>query len=249
MALFPSTSPAATAPPADPPPGEANLLLSALPAEQLDAVVAASELVRLERGTTLAAPDAPFDAVYFPQDCVASIVGATIGGIVEVATIGREGLVGLPIVLGGEPMPNRTFVQVPGTARRVDAAAMRQLLADEPQVRARLLRYVQALFAQISQSVACNRLHSLEERCARWLLMTHDRVGREDFALTHEFLAEMLGVRRPSVSIAAKTLQDAGCIQYRRGRVTILDRRCLERTACECYAVVRRQYTRLLRTG
>lgn len=225
---------------------EKNLLLAGLGPGHYAALTAASELVRLERGATLIAPNVLPEAVFFPQDCVASLVGATVGGMVEVATIGREGMVGLPILLGGEPMPSRTFVQVPGVARRIQVAAFRRLIADDAALRERLLRYVQALFAQVSQSVACNRLHSLEERCARWLLMTHDRVGRDEFSLTHEFLAEMLGVRRPSVSIAARTLQDAGGIRYRRGRVAILNRRRLEQAACECYGVVHRQYVKLL---
>lgn len=205
-----------------------------------------TESTWMERGTNLALPDEPIETVFFPLDAVASIVGATIGGTVEVATVGREGVVGITTVLGGPPMPNRTFVQVPGMVRPVPAARLAATMEAHPGLRRLMLRYVQALLAQFAQSVACNRLHALEERCARWLLMTHDRVGRDSFALTHEFLAEMLGVRRPSVSIAAKTLQDAGCIRYSRGRVEVLDRHALEQVSCECYAVVRRQYDRLL---
>jgi len=224
---------------------ERNRLLRALPANSFAAIETASELVPAERGTTLVTRDRVPDFVYFPQDCVASIVGATIGGVVEVATVGCEGIVGLSIVLGGDPMPTRTFIQVPGTMRRVPAAAFRTILDKDVTTERLMLRYVHAFLSQLAQSVACNRLHSLEERCARWLLMTHDRVGRDEFALTHEFLAEMLGVRRPSVSIAAKSLQDAGCIRYRRGWIEILDRRTLEQTACECYGIVRREYNRL----
>lgn len=189
----------------------------------------------------------PIERVYFPLTCVISVhTRMQDGGAVEIVTVGREGMAGLPIFFGGEQTPATAFVQVPGRALRMSANGFRAAVAANPALNAILLRYSQALLTHVSQSAACNRVHAVEERCARWLLTTHDNVDRESFELTQEFLGEMLGVRRPRVSIAASILQRAGFIRYSRGRVQVIDRAGLESAACECYGVIAHEYARLL---
>ncbi|HEY7282672.1 MAG TPA: Crp/Fnr family transcriptional regulator [Actinomycetota bacterium] len=187
--------------------------------------------------------------VYFPRSGVLSVVTPLedSGGI-ETATIGNEGMVGIQAFLGGGTTANARVVgQVPGTMIVVGADAFRAHANGDGKLRTIMLAYTQALFTQISQAVACNAAHEIQHRTAKWLLETHDRAGGSDtFILTQEFLAQMLGVTRPSVSVAARTLQQAGLIQYRRGEITVIDRAALEEAACECYAVVRREYERLL---
>lgn len=168
------------------------------------------------------------------------------GGDVEVGTIGNEALVGVPVLLGTDRSPYPVIVQIEGDAWRLSADAFRQLVDERPAVRHLCLRYAQYFADQISQSVACNRLHTLEERCARWLLMTHDRVHTDAFELTQEFLAIMLGVRRAGVSVAMGTLQSAGVVRYTRGRVQVLDRPRLEEASCGCYHITRGAFERLL---
>jgi CRP-like cAMP-binding protein len=155
-------------------------------------------------------------------------------------------MVGVPVVLGAASTHSQAIGQVAGRAARVDAGRFREWLATADGALTLLLRYAQALVEQTAQSVACNRKHAMEERCARWLLATRERVGSDRFELTHEFLAAMLGVRRASVTVAAGMLQQAGTIRYTRGRVTILDGERLEEASCECYRVVREQHDRLL---
>jgi CRP-like cAMP-binding protein len=155
-------------------------------------------------------------------------------------------MVGVPVVLGAPTTHSQALGQVAGAAARVDAARFRDWLGEADGASALLLRYAQALLEQTAQSVACNRKHAMEERCARWLLATRDRVGADQFALTHEFLAAMLGVRRASVTVAAGMLQEAGLIRYRRGRVTVLDAERLGEASCECHRVVQAQHARLL---
>lgn len=166
--------------------------------------------------------------------------------MVEVGTVGFEGFVGLPILFEDDTLPNRVIIQVEGDAWRIGADEFRRVLEERRTIRHMCLRYAAYFTAQISQSVACNRLHTLEERCARWLLMTHDRVHREGFEITHEFLAFMLGVRRAGVTVAMGTLQPAGIIQYRRGRITVLDRPQLEAASCSCYRITQAALARLL---
>jgi CRP-like cAMP-binding protein len=158
-------------------------------------------------------------------------------------------MIGVPVVLGAATTHSQALGQVAGAAARVDAGRFRAWLGEADGASALLLRYAQALLEQTAQSVACNRKHPLEERCARWLLATRDRVGANDFELTHEFLAAMLGVRRASVTVAAGMLHQAGFIKYSRGKVTVLDGLGLEQAACECYGVVRVQHERLLGDG
>jgi len=160
---------------------------------------------------------------------------------------GREGMAGTPVVLGARSTHLEAIAQVPGTAARVDAERfLTGLRQSDGALFPLLLRYAQALQEQTAQGVACNRRHPIDERCARWLLMTQDRVGTDQFPLTQEFLAFMLGVRRASVTVAAGMLQQAGLIRYTRGRITVVDRARLEAASCECYAVVQRKYDQLL---
>jgi CRP-like cAMP-binding protein len=184
--------------------------------------------------------------MYFPIEGVLSMVNEPEDGdIVEFATVGNEGMAGMPLLLGASTMPSRVFVQVAGSAFRGDAARLLDVLQRTPIFHARLLRYVMALINQISQGASCNRLHDVQERCARWLLHTHDRVNGESFMLTQEFLSQMLGVHRPTVTIAARMLQQAGLIRYSRGRIEVIDRPGLEAAACPCYRLIADQYDRL----
>jgi CRP-like cAMP-binding protein len=189
----------------------------------------------------------PIENVYFPLTAILSMVAETDGEQVEVATIGREGMAGLPAFLGVFTSPNDVFAQVPGTALRLPAQHFRTFLATDGALHRQLYRYIQAMIMQLSQNVACNRLHKTEERAARWLLMTADRVGSLQFSLTQEFLAQMLGVRRATVSLTAGQLHSAGLISYSRGVITIDDRASLEAAACECYGILREEFDRLRR--
>src|ERR1019366_10693117 len=158
----------------------------------------------------------------------------------------NEGMVGLPLVLGDDMAPTSVYVQVPGAGLRLAAALFKIELARSASMRAVMLRYAHAFFNQVAQSAACNHFHSLQQRCCRWLLMTHDRMQSDEFLLTQEFLAMMLGVQRTGVTGVAGALQRAGLIRYKRGNVTILDRRGLERRSCECYGVSKAEFDRLL---
>jgi CRP-like cAMP-binding protein len=187
------------------------------------------------------------NSVYFPIDGVASLVlEMRNGAAVEVGTIGSEGMVGIPIVLGDRHAPSTVYVQVPGQALRMEARVFRQELKRSPTLHAVVLRYIHALFNQVAQSAACAHLHKLDQRCCRWLLMTRDRMPSDEFLLTQEFLGMMLGVRRPSVSLTMTDLQKAGLIRYSRGRVKILDRKGLQKRACECYKTSKLEFDRLL---
>lgn len=185
--------------------------------------------------------------VYFIETGVGSLVNTMANGdAAEVGTIGNEGVVGLPLLLGDNRAPTSVYVQVPGAGLRMTAARFTAELASSASMRTVMLRYAHALFNQVAQSAACNHFHTLQQRCCRWMLMTHDRMQSDEFLLTQEFLAMMLGVQRTGVSLAAGGLQRAGLIRYRRGLVTILDRRGLEKRACECYGLSKREFDRLL---
>jgi CRP-like cAMP-binding protein len=189
----------------------------------------------------------PIDHVYFPINGVASLVVTTADGAsAEVGTIGNEGLVGLPIVLGDRDAPSSVYVQVPGTALKMDAGIFHGELERSPTLNLMVLRYAHAFFNQVAQSAACAHLHKVEQRCCRWLLMTRDRMPSDDFLLTHEFLGMMLGVRRTTVTDVMGSLQKAGLIRYRRGHVTILDQQALQQRACECYEISKQEFDRLL---
>jgi CRP-like cAMP-binding protein len=224
-----------------------NRLLRALPPDVSETLGRRLEVLDMEVRHSVFEPDRPSQHVYFPLSAVISVVAKMGEGVaVEIATVGREGIVGLEVFLGGGQTPASAYCQVAGRTARIGADAFREVVRDSAPLTTVLLRYTQATLTQVGQSVACNRVHLLEERCARWLLMTHDRVSGDQFLLTQEFLAEMLGVRRPSVSIAASILQRAGFIRYSRGLIEILDRVGLESAACECYGVIAREYERLI---
>lgn len=226
-----------------------NRLLDALPLPDRNRVAALLARERGEHKQILYAPGARIEALYFPVDAVASILTTlTDGAGVEIATVGNEGMLGSPVVLGSDAMPSREFcqVRVPGELLRMDRSSFAEVLSQDDPFRHIIQLYVQALFTQIAQQVACNALHSVEERCCRWLLLTHDRVQKDSFPITHEFLAQMLGVRRASVTLAAGALQTAGLVSYRRGEMTIIDREGLEDVSCECYHVLRDEFDRLL---
>jgi CRP-like cAMP-binding protein len=192
-------------------------------------------------------PNKPFNYVYFPETAVASVVNVMKDGTeIEVATIGYEGMVGLPVFLGTNQSPARSFWQIAGSAYRLEAAFLEKEKRRGTSLAAALGLYTQGFFAQIAQSATCNRLHNLEQRCARWLLMMHDRVPGDDFPLKQQFLAQMLGVRRTGISEVAGRLQRKRAIKYSRGCMMVMDRAGLERLSCECYQVVAREYRRLL---
>ena len=208
------------------------------------------ERVRTEPRDSLWEPDQPIRTVIFPETSVNSIIAIDgEGGEVEVGTVGYEGVVGLPLFLGAATAPGRAYTQIGGESYRVDAETFTRLANSLPSLRDMLRRYTQGFVSQVSQSVACNRLHSLGERLARWLLSCADRVGENRFPLTQEFMAQMLGVRRATVGEAAKDLQERGLIRYSRGTVEILDRGGLETAACSCYRIVRDEFDKLLGTG
>jgi len=205
------------------------------------------EPVELDIGQLIAKAGEPFRHVYFPETAVLSIISRMADGTaVEVGTVGNEGMAGVGVFLGADVSVNETVAQIPGTAGRIESTRFVDGAATRPELR-RLLNRYEAYLTQVAQTAACNRLHGIEARCARWLLMTHDRVGEaERFPLTQEYLAIMLGVRRGGVSLAAGTLRDAGLIRYSRGAIRVVDRAGLETAACECYGIVRQHFDRLL---
>ncbi len=225
----------------------ANGLLAALPRDEYDALLPHLEVLYLSPGTTMYEAGAAMEHTYFPLTGVASVVATMVeGDIVEVGTVGREGMVGLMAFHGTNRSPLTTIAQVPGHHARLPLAVFHAVIAESHALHALLHRFAQAYSILVAMSGGCNRLHPMEQRCARWLLLTHDRAGEDTFLLTQEFLGYMLGVTRPSVTIAAGALQHAGLIGYHRGVVTILDRPGLEAAACECYATIRDEFARLL---
>jgi CRP-like cAMP-binding protein len=185
--------------------------------------------------------------VYFPLRGMASMVNEMKDGTVEVGTVGNEGMVGTPMLLHSKSMTTRTFMQLAGDGYRIGAEPLRRMIRQSPEAERLFYRYAQTMFDQLAQWVACNRLHALEARCARWLLMTADRAGGDSFTLTHEFLSYMLGVHRPAVSLVASELSERGLLRYRRGAVSIIDRAGLEAAACDCYAIARRSMEQLFK--
>lgn len=227
---------------------EENAILRHLNDAEAAHIVETGALVRFPARQVVYRAEEPITLVYFPIDAVFSVVTRTRdGNLIEVGTIGREGTTGIPSLLGASTTANDCFCQVPGAAIAIDAAYFQRLAASDRTFRRLLDRYLQAYVNFLGQLSACNRLHTVYERCARWLLLTHDRVGRDDIELTHEYLAMMLGSRRSGVSIALATLQRAGYIHYLHGCITVLDRAGLEETSCECYAMAQDQFTGFLR--
>lgn len=220
-----------------------NALLRRLPERELQRLSDRAEVVDAAMRDQVYRPGELVSNVFFPLSAVYSLVALTDDRIsVEVATIGREGMVGLPVFLGASSSPHAAFCQVDGQAMRVGAEDLRRVLADDGALHRALNRFTQATIVQVAQNVVCNNTHPADQRAARWLLTTHDRVGREEFALTQEFLAQMLGLRRPTVSVIARRLQSDGLINYRRGTMRIADRAGLEALTCRCYGVVRAEF-------
>ena len=227
--------------------GPQNRILKRLPPAVIRRLRKCLKEVALTHGHPLHEPGKPLKYVYFPESGMASIRTVLQDGTeTEVATVGREGLVGLSVFLSARTTPRRTVWQLPGTAMRMDAALLRRETRRGGALSDVLHLYAQALFTQFAQLATCGRFHTIKQRCCCWLLMTHDRVEGDEFALTHEFLAQMLGTRRSGVTVIAGALQSAGLIEYRRGHVTIRNRAGLEKAACECYGIVRGEFDRLL---
>ena len=227
-------------------------ILTVLPNEEYARVADHLEAVSLEVRDLMHDIDQPITHVYFLNSAVVSIISVMAdGNAVETATIGYEGMVGLAVFHHTDRTVAQAFCQIAGDAMRMPTEAFRSVIRHAPALTSLLHRYTQAMFTQVAQASACNRLHPIRQRCARWLLQTHDRAGRDDFVLTHEFLAQMLGVRRASVSEVASAFQQAGLIEYADGRITVASRAGLEQATCECYGIITREYDRLIegRTG
>jgi CRP-like cAMP-binding protein len=224
-----------------------NKLLAALPAEDFLALERHAESVDLPRGRVLYEPGEKMQHAYFPHTAVVSLVAVLEEGrTAEVALFGCEGVLGLAGSFVSRESFGRYVVQIPGTASRVGIDKLLGVLDTSPAARDLMRRYVDALFTQAFQTVACNAMHSVEARCCSWILRTHDRMSQDTLPLTHEFLAEMLGVQRSTVSLVTHSLQNAGLITQSRGAITVTDRSGLEDAACACYGIIRRKFARLL---
>jgi CRP-like cAMP-binding protein len=223
----------------------ANRLLRTLSRRDYEQLVPHLEPVDLPLRMVLLESGADVTHAYFPLSGMASMVNEMKDGTVEVGTVGNEGMVGTALLLHSKSMTTRTFMQLSGAGLRIEAEPLRRMIRQSPDAERLFFRYAQTMFDQLAQWVACNRLHALEARCARWLLMTADRAGGDSFTLTHEFLSYMLGVHRPAVSLVASELSERGLLRYRRGAVSIIDRAGLEAVSCECYAIARRSVDQL----
>jgi CRP-like cAMP-binding protein len=224
-----------------------NQLLSALPPKVLASLIPKLRPVPLAVADSLIASGKAIEAVYFVESgCVSLVTTLKDGTQAEVGFVGHEGMIGLPLIVGVDTGFEDAFVQATGTALQMEAGAFRRTLEEIPSLQARLYRYSEAMRSQAMQTVACNGHHSLEQRFARWLLMAHDRSEGDDLPVTQEFLALMLCVYRPSVTLIAGALQRVGIIRYARGHIIILDRTALEAKACDCYAAVQRRFNTLL---
>jgi CRP-like cAMP-binding protein len=219
-----------------------NAVLDGLADAELADLLPKLEEVQLARGQVLYEPGGPIEAVHFPTVGVVSLVHELAGGdVVEIATVGREGMTGISVFLGATEPSERAIVQISGHALRMTTEQLQQQLRNlDGPLQAWLRRYTEAMFTQLGRNAACNRVHRVQQRAARWLLMSADRMQSNTFDLTQEFLAQMLAVRRASVSQVAQALADAGCISYTRGSITILDAEKLHAHACDCYDVIAR---------
>ena len=224
-----------------------NRILAALEPEDFEVLAPHLESVTLLRGQVLYEPGDTILHAYFPQDAVVSLVNVMEdGSSVEVGVFGREGVLGLLSALVTREAFGRYIVQISGTASRIPFERLNQLRNAQPKLRQLIMNYGEVLLAQTFQTVSCNAVHAVEARCCRWILSMHDRADQNTLPLTHEFLAEMLGVQRSTVSVVTRTLQTAGLIQQSRGGITVANRAGLERATCECYGKIRRIYQRLL---
>jgi CRP-like cAMP-binding protein len=224
-----------------------NRILAALELEDFEVLAPHLESVTLLRGQVLYEPGDTILHAYFPQDAVVSLVNVMEdGSSVEVGVFGREGVLGLLSALVTREAFGRYIVQISGTASRIPFERLNQFRNARPRLRQLIMNYGEVLLAQTFQTVSCNAVHAVEARCCRWILSMHDRADQNTLSLTHEFLAEMLGVQRSTVSVVTRTLQTAGLIQQSRGGITVANRAGLEGAACECYGKIRRIYQRLL---
>src|SRR3954468_6608031 len=227
-----------------------NLILDSLPPAEQEALKAHLQFVDLPQHHVLYDVRTAVDFTYFPMDAVISlVVPLSTGEIIEAAMVGRDGVVGGAAALDGRITLNRAVTQIGGQCLKIEAEQLRSLAGERTQLLRTIIAHEQVLFAQAQQSAACNVTHPIESRLARWLLRASDLCGSHQLDLTQEYLAEMLGVRRTSVSLVAHTLQKAGFIDYRRGRIKILDKEGLQESACECYSTVKMYYDALIKTG
>jgi CRP-like cAMP-binding protein len=226
---------------------DGNRLLAALTKTDLSRLEPHLEEVPLHQHQVLFEEGGPIKRAYFLHSGMVSFVSVFADGpVIETATVGREGVVGCPLFVENKAAPIRAVVQIPGRAATLPVRSFQRVIADSPSLRAVMSHYVHAFLTQALQTVACNAIHSAQERLAKWLLMSADRTNGERVALTHEFLAEMLGVGRPTVSLIAGALQKAGLIDYSRGKLAITDRARLEDVSCPCYGIIRRGYQSVL---
>lgn len=216
-----------------------NKILAALTAGEFARLVPELDVVQLKLNDVLYLPGEPIKHVYFLTDGIISLLTILEDGTtIEAAVVGSEGMVGLSVIMGVEKANNEALVQAEGMALRMGANDLRARFNKESALRGSLMSYIHLLLTMLSQNAACNRMHTVEERLARWLLLTHDRVGKNEFVFTQEFMSHMLGVRRAGVSVAANTLRKAGLIDYQRGEIAVLNRPGLEDASCECYRTI-----------
>jgi CRP-like cAMP-binding protein len=224
-----------------------NHLLAALPTAEFERLAAHLELVPMPLGELLYEPGVKFQYAYFPTTAIVSLrYVMETGASAESAGVGNEGVVGISLFMGGDTMPSSAVVQVAGHAYRLEGRLLLQEFSRASLMQRLLLRYTQALITQMTQTAACNRHHSIEQQLCRWLLLALDRLPSNELIITHEMVANILGVRREGISEAAGKLQQAGFIRYRRGHITVLERSGLETRVCECYTVVKKELSRLL---
>ena len=230
--------------------GASNRLLDSLPPAEAALLKPQLKTFKMVQGTLLQEPGDQIGQIYFPLSGMISLLAVMKqGNSVEVATVGREGAVGAMAGFGPRHAFTRAIVQVEGAAARISTQHFQEAVKKSATLRETVVRYNEGLLAQVQQTAACNALHDLEQRLCRWLLQTQDRAGGDMITLTHEFLSQMLAVRRTTVTLVARSLQDAGAIEYRRGKIRIVDRRKLEKRACECYKVVSQQIDKHLPGG
>lgn len=226
---------------------ELNYILAALNSSGLDRLTTHLDLVNLKLGEVIYGPNQHISYAYFPTTCIISLQYIMdTGACAEAAEVGNEGMLGLPILLGGNTTPNTAIVQTAGHAYRLEQSILKEEFNSAGVMQRILLRYTQAMMTQMFQTAACNRHHSVEQQLCRWLLLTVDRIPSGELLMTQELVANMLGVRRESITEAAGNLQNTGCIRYRRGHISVLDRRKLECNVCECYSVVKEEFSRLM---